>query len=366
MKKITFTSLNNHTKKPKYWQRLLVLGVIFLGGQSAFAQFPAPYCNINGNAGVQEITKVEFDNLVIPNANDTDILIDYTSEISDVTVEQTYTLTVQGNTYGNYANEFVAFIDWNNDGSWDNDDETYVFTDPIINSNGEDSQSTSIEITVPENAVAGETRIRITKTRTDSFNQLNIDPCSIKNAFFGSSQNAPGQAIDFTLNILPLCGDIPTPTGDGEQTLNEGETLANLIIEGEEDAEFTWYSDENLENEISADTEAEDGATYYVVQTIGDCTSEEALAITVTIAASTDNFDMQAFKVYPNPVKDILTVSYKESISEITVINMLGQTVINKPVHTNAIQLDMSALTKGNYILKVYINGAVHALKISK
>ncbi|HLV45919.1 MAG TPA: T9SS type A sorting domain-containing protein [Flavobacterium sp.] len=159
--------------------------------------------------------------------------------------------------------------------------------------------------------------------------------------------------------------DITAPTGDAEQTLDEGQTLADLIIEGEDGAAFTWYADGDLTEEIGADTEVEDGTTYYVVQTIGDCTSE-ALAITVTFTTSANNFDRQAFKVYPNPVKDILTIAYKENISEVTVINMLGQTVISKSVNANETQLDMSALAKGNYLLKVNANSAVHTVKISK
>src|SRR5690606_30926543 len=56
--------------------------------------------------------------------------------------------------------------------------------------------------------------------------------------------------------------DLDAPSGDAEQTLDEGQTLADLIITGEEDAVFTWYADADLENELPANTPAEDNTTY--------------------------------------------------------------------------------------------------------
>jgi hypothetical protein len=77
---------------------------------------------------------------------------------------------------------------------------------------------------------------------------------------------------------IPLC-DIDAPTGDSAQTLTSGQTLADLDVTG---TDLTWYSDEDLTNEIEDTTEAVDATTYYVTQTEGVCTSD-ALAITVTV-----------------------------------------------------------------------------------
>ena len=341
--------------------------------------FPDPYCNIGElywEVEVEEITHVEFgDDVDINNTNDEDPLIDFTSEVAEVTIGETYTLTVQGNTWGDYENEFIAFIDWNQNGTLDDDGEIYNLG-TIFDSDGYDSENVSIEITVPTDAEEGQTRIRILKVYVDSYwpELAYVNPCYIANyeeGYEDDPYDSYGQALDFTLNISSdndteePC-DIDAPTGEAEQTLDESQTLADLIIEGEEDATFTWYADEDLENEIDADTEAEDGTTYYVVQTVGDCTSE-ALAITVTtVPTSADNFDRQAFKVYPNPVKEIVNISYSENISDVAVINMLGQTLIRKTVQANETQIDMGALAKGNYLIKVNINGSVHTVKISK
>lgn len=160
--------------------------------------------------------------------------------------------------------------------------------------------------------------------------------------------------------------DLDAPSGDAEQTLDEGQTLADLIITGEEDAVFTWYADADLENELPADTPAEDNTTYFVTQTVGDCTSDDALAITVTLTTSANDFDKQAFKVYPNPTKDFFHISYNEEITDVAVINTLGQTVITKAVNATTTQIDMSALPTGNYFVKVNINGTIQTVKVSK
>ena len=161
--------------------------------------------------------------------------------------------------------------------------------------------------------------------------------------------------------------DIEAPSGETVQTIDEGQTLADLIISGEEDAVYTWYTDEDLQNEIDNNTTLEVGeaVTYYVTQTVGDCVSEP-LAVTVTVLAGIDTIDQQAFKVYPNPVKDSLNISYKENIQEVTVINMLGQIIYSKTVNATETQIDMNSLASGNYLVKVIINSAVHTVKITK
>ena len=146
------------------------------------------------------------------------------------------------------------------------------------------------------------------------------------------------------------------------QTLTEGQTLADLVVGG---ANLTWYSDASLTEEIPATTEAVDGTTYYVTQTIDGCESE-ALAIYVEVTLSTDRFDEASFRAYPNPVRDILNISYSKDISEVAVINMLGQVVISEQVSTTDAKVDMSGLPTGNYLVKVTVDGTVKTIKVVK
>src|SRR5690606_6819543 len=67
------------------------------------------------------------------------------------------------------------------------------------------------------------------------------------------------------------------PEGEVEQSLSEGQILADLEVEGEN---LTWYIDEELTTEIPDTTQIAFDTFYYVTQTIDGCESE-ALKITV-------------------------------------------------------------------------------------
>lgn len=169
------------------------------------------YCSINPDyEGVEEITSVVFGTTSISNTNTTSILIDRTTTIANVTKGQSYTLTVKGNTVGNFDNEYVAFIDWNHNGTLNETGEVF-YIGLITDSDGTDAKSATVSIPVPNTATNGNTRIRITKTYTDQSDDyvLNRDPCyiSIEDVFFGSPGDIAGsfgQALDFTLNVTAL------------------------------------------------------------------------------------------------------------------------------------------------------------------
>ena len=70
----------------------------------------------------------------------------------------------------------------------------------------------------------------------------------------------------------------------------------------------------------------------------------------------------------PNPVEDILTLSNDNLIDNIEVFNILGQRVLGQTVRATDVQLDLSSLQVGTYIMKVSItdNGQIGTYKIIK
>src|SRR5690606_27174557 len=91
----------------------------------------------------------------------------------------------------------------------------------------------------------------------------------------GDCQSA---ALAITVMADP-CADITTPTGADAQTLLIGQTLANLIVSGDN---LVWYADAALTTVLPDTTVAVDGTTYYVVSETDECQSAP-LAITVTV-----------------------------------------------------------------------------------
>lgn len=180
--------------------------LVFLFVSSLQAQ---TYCSISEDfVDIEEITSVNFAGISISNTNTTDILVDYTGTIANVVTGQNLTLVVKGDTKGDFNSELVAYIDWNQNGSF-NDDAEIFYIGLLSDSSGYDAKSVSAEISVPSTAIAGNTRIRVMKVFTEEADYLllNNDACSISNNFFGEIYGTSGQALDFTLNISTLNRD---------------------------------------------------------------------------------------------------------------------------------------------------------------
>ena len=71
--------------------------------------------------------------------------------------------------------------------------------------------------------------------------------------------------------------------------------------------------------------------------------------------------------MYPNSVKDIITINTNKVINSITVVNQLGQTVKviqEKEISNNTINL--SNLSKGLYFILIKIENNTQSFKIIK
>ncbi len=154
----------------------------------------------------------------------------------------------------------------------------------------------------------------------------------------------------------------PTVTGDTTQIYNEGDTLADLDITG---TGIVWYADVQLTQVLPETTLLVHNTTYYAVSVIGTCESE-ALPVNVQDAAGTDGFNRADLKYYPNPVTDVLNISYSEDITSVTVYNLLGQPVLQAKPNANNAQADMSSLAAGQYIVKLVAGNKTQTVKVVK
>ncbi len=87
---------------------------------------------------------------------------------------------------------------------------------------------------------------------------------------------------------------------------------------------------------------------------------------TLNTALATDTFSSNNFQSYPNPVKDVLNLSYDKDITNVSVINLLGQEVLTSKVNNTTAKIDMSSLTTGAYMVKVTSENEVKTIKVIK
>jgi hypothetical protein len=92
----------------------------------------------------------------------------------------------------------------------------------------------------------------------------------------------------------------------------------------------------------------------------------EDYTLNVLPSLGTQSFDLNGFSVYPNPVIDVLNLSYITAISKISVLNLLGQEVIALPVNVAQSKIDMSGLSSGTYLVKITIGDIVNTIKVIK
>ena len=173
-------------------------------------------------------------------------------------------------------------------------------------------------------------------------------------------------AVQVTILEVP-----ESPTGAANQSFtvnNIGEaTIADLVMDQEN---ITWYI--SLEdamsgnNPLAAEMPLENGQTYYAVLMNTNGCSSVPTTVTVDITLSTDEFDTSGLKYYPNPTSDILTVTYKNSIDRVTVYNLIGQKVMTQEANTKEVQLNMSALANGNYMLEIRSGKQIKFVKVVK
>lgn len=154
----------------------------------------------------------------------------------------------------------------------------------------------------------------------------------------------------------------PTVTGAATQVYNEGDTLADLDVTG---TGILWYADEQLTQVLPDATPLINNTIYYAVSVIGVCESE-ALPVTVQEVAATQGFDLSKLKYYPNPLADLLNISYSEAITSVTVYNLLGQPVLQAKPNAVDAQADLSALAAGQYIVKLVAGNKTQTVKVVK
>lgn len=158
-------------------------GTCDLGGDP-----PLYYCDAIITGNVSPITYVSIagieNNSPAESAPAHELFIDVEGNVMQT---ETYSITLEGNTNGNLTYFYTLFADWNQNGILDNEGEMYQIGS-ITNSTGTDGIQLTGEIVVPENALLGQTRMRI----IHSYNSTPLDPC-------GPYQW--GQAEDYTLNV---------------------------------------------------------------------------------------------------------------------------------------------------------------------
>jgi hypothetical protein len=188
---------------------------------------------------------------------------------------------------------------------------------------------------------------------------------------FATSGTTPNCTAEtsFTVTI----NTTPTPEGDTTQSIaiesGEVATIEDIEVTTVATGTIAWYANESdaiAGIALPAGTQLTVGSTYYATQTVNGCTSTGVLAVTIEEILGEKGFDLASFSFYPNPVNNVLNITYSSSISSIAIYNLVGQQVAVQQPNANNASVDTSLLAEGTYIVKVTVENAVKTFKVIK
>lgn len=187
----SFALTNHLLSETTYYWRVRALNDCITGDYSSVFTFTTESCGPCASAGSMKyptsITLVLFK--TINNASTKSAYTDYTAISATIDKGTSYDLIVNVNTGGNYTNETMVWIDWNQDCSFDDPGEEYNLGSATDTDDGPTSNS-PLSITVPSDAVLGSTVMRVS-TR---FNEPST----------ACQEDFDGEVEDYTLNIGTL------------------------------------------------------------------------------------------------------------------------------------------------------------------
>ena len=113
---------------------------------------------------------------------------------------------------------------------------------------------------------------------------------------------------------------------------------------------------------------------YELVAWVQDLTTKEVLDAqkvnlqSILVGVNEHPRDPNAMKIYPNPVRSIVTVEIPQNDGESTIslFNINGQELLRQQAGTGVVKLDMSGFAKGVYTIKRVNNNKVEVRKIVK
>lgn len=171
------------------------------------------------NSGLfEKITNVKFADIDNSSTSNTSLYEDFTSVVGHVEQGGKYTLTVVDNGESYDADKVMVWIDYDQNGSFDDAGEN-------VYESAAQAGPWEKEITIPEDALAGNTRMRI--RLFDSEYGANATPC-------GTS--GYGEVEDYTINVkalivAPTCTTITTPA-DGATDVDAASAITWTASEG--------------------------------------------------------------------------------------------------------------------------------------
>ncbi|MBR5982261.1 MAG: T9SS type A sorting domain-containing protein, partial [Bacteroidales bacterium] len=166
---------------------------------------------------------------------------------------------------------------------------------------------------------------------TDNPREITVTENTVYVAYF--TENPP--VTTYTITAVPANPAYGTVTGGGVFLEAEVITIEAIANDG---YLFISWDDDNTDNPREITVTEDD---IYIASFIPTTRIDENAVSEIS--------------VYPNPVADKLNIISSERISELEIVNVLGQIVMHKDVNANNAVCNAEDLPSGMYVVRIHI-----------
>jgi hypothetical protein len=150
-------------------------------------------------------------------------------------------------------------------------------------------------------------------------------------------------------NAISMSGGSTLTTTTPNSTSTTFSGTATLYVLPRANKVFTGWSDGNVDNPrtVTVSSETTFTANFATCENVGIVETGRAPSL----------------QVYPNPTNNTLNVELERFVNNgtLTLFDMSGKLVLSQSLNGNSAQINLSALTAGNYILRLVENGTASA-----
>ena len=189
----------------------------------SFATLTPSYCTstfpdeLGGTEYISNVTFNTINNNSVKNITD-DGYEDFTSLETDLKRGDSYQVSVTFDT-GGFQDHCYVFIDWNKDYIFDNSTERYD-----LGIGFDDIETSVFDITVPDNAIPGSTRMRVIIEYEDSSDGHGEGACDVDHL------TEWGETEDYTINVIGIDADSYVIQSTSETCVDQNDGVINLTV----------------------------------------------------------------------------------------------------------------------------------------
>ena len=130
----------------------------------------------------------------------------------------------------------------------------------------------------------------------------------------------------------------------------EGNAASYKVYRGVEEDALVCIGTTTSKSYIDDRTNADDTYYYAVTAVSGDCESDYSNVVTVVVTNVEENGVVNA--IYPNPTSGDLYIM-ANGMTRVSVVNALGQVVLDKEVSCNEMSINMAQFEAGIYMVNI-------------